>query len=71
MHTLTLHRWLITGLDGRRRPSRHLMTEADALATDPTAEKVPGTAETRLVNPPGEYPGHHQIAPSRGTTAAG
>lgn len=47
MPTITLHRWLVTGRDGRRRPTRHLMTEADAMATDRTAEKIPGTAEVR------------------------
>lgn len=47
MHTITLHRWLVTGRDGKRRPSRHLMTAADALATDPTAELIPGTADVR------------------------
>lgn len=41
------------------------MSEADALATDPQAERIPGTDETRQVHPPGQYPGHHQIAPRR------
>lgn len=47
MPTITLHRWIVTGQDGRRRPTRHLMTEADALATDRTAEAIPGTEEVR------------------------
>ncbi|GCL61478.1 hypothetical protein [Pseudaquabacterium pictum] len=47
MRTIILHRWLVTGRDGRRRPTRHLMTEADALATDPTAQLIPGTDEVR------------------------
>ena len=70
MHTITLHRWLVTGRDGKRRPTRHLMTEADALATDPTAQRIAGTAEVRQVHAPGEYPGHHQVAARPGPTPA-
>lgn len=65
-HAITLQRWIITGRDGKRRQTRHLMTEAEALATDPTAEPIPGTVETRQVHAAGEYPGHHGIAPRRG-----
>lgn len=61
MPTITLHRWIVTGRDGKRRPARHLMTEAEALATDPTAELIPGTAEVRHVI---EH-GHACIAPRR------
>lgn len=71
LHTITLHRWLITDERGRRRETRHRMTEAEALATDPTAEPIPGTEEQRTVHGFGEYPGHHQIAPRRGPTEAG
>ena len=45
----------------RGRPARHLMTEAEALATDPTAELIPGTVEARHVI---EH-GHACIAPRR------
>lgn len=65
MHTITLHRWWVTGLDGRRRQTRHHMREADALATDPTATPVEGTAEVRQVHELGEYPGHHQVGLGR------
>jgi len=57
----TLHRWIVTGRTGKRRPARHLMTEAEALATDPTAELIPGTEEARHVI---EH-GHACIAPRR------
>ena len=49
MRTLELHRWLVTGPTGRRTPSRHLMTEAEARQADPLAEPVPGTKELRRV----------------------
>lgn len=62
MPTITLHRWIVTGRDGKRRPTRHLMTAADALATDRTAEQIPGTAEVRHVPAAGEYRGHHWLA---------
>ena len=45
--TATLYRWFITDDRGRRRPTRYLMSEADALVTDPTAERVPGSMEIR------------------------
>ena len=41
--TTTLYRWLITDGRGRRHQTRYVMSEADALATDPTAEPVPGS----------------------------
>ena len=66
MHTITLQRWLVTCRDGKRRPTRHLLTEVDSLATDPTTEPIPGTVETRQVHAAGEHPGHHGIAPRRG-----
>lgn len=65
MQTITLWRWRITDDRGRRVETRDRMTEADALATDPQAERIAGTGETRQVHPPGKYPGHHQIAPRR------
>ena len=49
MKTIDLWRWVITDDTGRRRPTRHRMTEADALAQDPTAERLPGTLEQRQV----------------------
>lgn len=63
MHTITLWRWHITDDRGRRVATRYRMTEAEALQADPTAERIPGTEETRQVHPAGEYPGHHQLAP--------
>ena len=45
--TTTLHRWFITDDRGRSHQTRYLMSEADALATDPTAEAVPGSMEIR------------------------
>lgn len=67
MPIITLHRWLVTGRDGKRRPTRYLMTEADALATDSTAERIPGTEEVREAPAPGGYHGHACLAdvPSR------
>lgn len=48
MRTIELHRWRITDpATGRRYTTRHAMTEADAKATDPAAEPVPGTREVR------------------------
>ena len=70
MSTITLHRWIVTTRDGKRRPARHLMTEADALATDPTAERIPGTEDVRQVHAPGDYPGHHQVAARASPTPA-
>lgn len=66
MRTIILHRWLVTGRDGRRRPTRHLMTEVDALATDRTAEPIPGTADVRHVPDAGEYRGHDCLAETPG-----
>ena len=41
-------RWEIWSDTAHRRiKTRHLMTEADALAQDPTAVRVPGTLELR------------------------
>lgn len=71
MQTITLWRWRITDDRGRRIETRHRMTEADALAQDPTAERIPGTEETRRARAPGDYPGHHQIAPRRGPSDEG
>lgn len=45
--TITLYRRFITDDRGRRHQTRYLMSEADALATDPTAEPVPGSIEIR------------------------
>lgn len=47
--TIDLYQWWVTDpASGRRYKTRHRMTEADALATDPAAERVPGSLETRL-----------------------
>ena len=45
--TTTLHRLFITDDLGRRHQTRYLMSEADALATEPTAEPVLGSIEIR------------------------
>ena len=63
MQTIILWRWRITDDRGRRIETRHRMTEADALAQDPTAERIDGTEERRQVDPPGTYPGHYMLAP--------
>jgi hypothetical protein len=48
MEPIELWRWIITSeTTGKRVKTRHRMTEADALAMDPTAEKVPGSLEVR------------------------
>ena len=47
--TTTLCRWFITDDLGRRHQTRYVMSEDDALATDPTAERVPGSIEIRHV----------------------
>lgn len=50
MQTIELYRWRVTDpATGSRYTTRHLMTEADAKATDPAAELVPGTREVRPV----------------------
>lgn len=50
MKTIDLWRWYATDpATGRRRATRHVMTEADALATDPGAERVLGSLEQRQV----------------------
>lgn len=50
MARLELWRWWVTDHErGVRYATRHVMSEADALALDPTAERVPGTMETREV----------------------
>lgn len=50
MAKLELWRWWVTDPErGVRYATRHRMTEADALALDPTAERVPGTLEVREV----------------------
>jgi hypothetical protein len=46
MATLQRWRWRVTDpASGRRYVTRHHMTEADALATDPAAERVEGTLQ--------------------------
>lgn len=48
MKTIDLWRWLITDpATGRRRATRYAMSEADALSTDPQAQRVPGSLEHR------------------------
>lgn len=71
MHTITLWRWRITDERGRRVATRYRMTEAEALKADPAAERISGIEEVRRVHAPGEYPGHHQIAPKRGAAKGG
>ncbi len=47
-------RWMITDEYGRRRPSACHMTESEAKARCPDAEKIPGTSEWRDRYPPDE-----------------
>jgi len=48
-------RWLMhSDTHHKRVKTRHLMTEADALAQDPTAERVPGSLELRSTQPAGD-----------------
>jgi hypothetical protein len=50
MAILNRWRWRITDpSSGRRSTTRYRMTEADALATDPAAERVPGSLEVLTV----------------------
>lgn len=48
MPTVEFWRWEITDpVTGKRSKTRYRMREADALATDATATKVPGSLELR------------------------
>ena len=50
MRTLDLWRWRLTDPDtGRGYTTRHRMTDADALAQDPKAERGAGSLEQRQV----------------------
>ena len=50
MKTKEFWRWrLHNGITGRLYSSRYDMTEADALAVDPAAARVPGSKQVRLV----------------------
>lgn len=50
MPTIHLWRWRLTSeITGRRYSSRWVMSEADALALDPTAERLPHSLEVREV----------------------
>ncbi len=50
MHTIELWRWRLTDpASGRTYNTRHVMTEADALALDPRAQRVEHTRELRSV----------------------
>jgi len=71
MRTITLHRWYVQQLDGKRRPTRHLMTAADALASDPAATPVPGTQEVRQVPDCVITCGGAHLAPAQGQRPAG
>lgn len=55
-------RWVITDEYGRRRPSVCHMTEADAKALCPDAEKIPQTSEWRDLYPPDEAKYKHSIS---------
>lgn len=57
MHTVSRWRWRILDPDrGRRYTPRCHMTEADALALDPTAERVDGTLQLlELPDSPAEH----------------
>jgi hypothetical protein len=62
--TIQVWRWWITDeLRGKRHATRHHMTEADALATDPKAERVEGSMrELRMPEGPHE---HEHTQPGR------
>lgn len=48
--TMYLYRWMITDpTSGRRHATRHRMTEADAVETDPTAQPIEDSLEVRVV----------------------
>lgn len=50
MQTIDLWRWRITDpATGRTYTTRHRMTEAYALSTDPQAQRVAGSLEQRQV----------------------
>jgi hypothetical protein len=57
MHTEEYWRWYLRNeITGKPKPSRWAMCEANALAIDPTATRVPGSLEVRrLPDGPHEY----------------
>lgn len=55
-------RWMITDEYGRRRPSVCRMTEDEAKALCPDAEKIPQTSEWRDLYPPDEAKYKHSIS---------
>lgn len=58
MNTVELWRWRVTDpATGRAYRTRHVMTEADALALDPNAQRVDHTLERREVS---DGPHEHQ-----------
>ena len=57
MNTVEVWSWkLRSETTGRIVRARWKMTEAEALARDPAAERVPGTVEQRTIYAPGEWP---------------
>lgn len=64
MKTIDLWRWRITDpASGHRYTTRHRMTDADALALDPAAQRVEGSLEQRLV--PETEQEHQHTTPGR------
>ena len=59
MHTVELWRWRLTDpATGRAYRTRYVMTQEDAFALDPGAQRVEGTLERRQV-PDGPHEHHH------------
>ncbi|MBK6470311.1 MAG: hypothetical protein IPF94_06115 [Betaproteobacteria bacterium] len=59
MHTVDLWRWRLTDpVTGRTYRTRHVMTQADALALDPQAQRVDHTLVRRQV-PDGPHEHEH------------
>lgn len=56
MRTVEVWAWrLRSETTGKVVRARWKMTEAEALARDPAAERVPGTMESRTIYEPGEW----------------
>lgn len=71
MRTITLHRWLMAEEPGGlRRETRWRLTEADALAIDPSSA-VPGTAELRTLPDDWVRAGAAHLGTGRATADAG
>lgn len=57
MRQVEYWRWVVLNeTTGKRQATRYRMKEADALAMDPQAERVPGSMELRQVPDVDEHP---------------